>query len=212
MSDLVPVITPTPSVPETQTPAVIFKPVERHRPPWGSRHRAREPALWRTGRRRYSDPGRYPEGGRSVAARDRQARSRQKGSSRSWPSTVVVVVWRWRSLLEAGDIDEDYPVRTLCRDRSGAPGGGGPFDQHRRPGPRGRRHRGHRPDAEVETDDHGHGAGARLRRDRDQAIGGPVPRRASRSGGAEGGAASPFARPVCWHGCRIARSRRISPR
>jgi ParB family chromosome partitioning protein len=61
--------------------------------------------------------------------------------------------------------------RCLCRDRSGAPGGGGPADQHRRPGPCRRRHRRHRPDAEIEADDRRHRAGARLRRDRDQTSG-----------------------------------------
>ena len=111
MSDLVPVITPTPSVPETQTPAVIFKPVERI-VRLGDLGIARENL-------RYGEPADddIPTLAATLkAAGQLQPVTVRPGRGKKEQPFMALDGRRRRLalaiLLEAGDIDEDYPVRT----------------------------------------------------------------------------------------------------
>ena len=111
MTDLVPVITSTTSVPETPTPAVIFTPVERI-VRLGDLGIARENL-------RYGEP---PDddiltlAATLKAAGQLQPVTVRPGRGKKEQPFMALDGRRRRlalaSLLEAGDIDEDYPVRT----------------------------------------------------------------------------------------------------
>lgn len=111
MSDLVPVITPTTSIPETPTPAVIFTPVERI-VRLGDLGIARENL-------RYGEP---PDDDIPTLAATLKAAGQlqpvtvRPGRGKKEQPFMALDGRRRRLalaiLLEAGDIDEDYPVRT----------------------------------------------------------------------------------------------------
>ncbi|HBI18812.1 MAG TPA: chromosome partitioning protein ParB, partial [Brevundimonas sp.] len=111
MTDLVPVITSTTSVPETPTPAVIFTPVERI-VRLGDLGIARENL-------RYGEP---PDDDIPTLAATLKAAGQlqpvtvRPGRGKKEQPFMALDGRRRRlalaSLLEAGDIDEDYPVRT----------------------------------------------------------------------------------------------------